>query len=384
MFILRVIRHVLDWLSIAMMLLIVSISLGALGNLPFPGFASSFVDWREGGGFMLWTLIPLATTLLTFKTRRWASCASFLCAALVFVPSPLYHLLIGLVGLTNPNFLLEVFVAFFPAQGLYWLFTSALGCPPVLGQGSQPSKRRRWAFNIGGVLVCSLGLMWTAIMAAIPFWAVDCGRIEPFAKPIDSQQAVFIATDVLDFVPAGTSGSMSSSFLASFAIARVQKHYWGLPWWDRKFLFIARFSSWRGEPYLVDANLPYGFLSRFLPIVTLRQCGRSDLVRDANVELRVLKDGQSQKGARIIGQILHFAQGTREQEAGIRVTISGPNGNIVTTTDGKGIFDAPGLAPGTYSVQPDLPPKARCIDCNCMNRFQLAPGEIRGCDMDYD
>jgi hypothetical protein len=162
-----------------------------------------------------------------------------------------------------------------------------------------------------------------------------------------------------------------------FAIARVQEHFWGLPWWCQKYVLLWRPAQWKGETYFYDGGRPYGLVTHFLPIVSYNPCGPTSLVSDAEIDLRVLRDGPSQSSGRIFGHIYHPVDGPWQGVSGIKVTIIGPSGNIVTATDRKGLFDAPALPPGEYSVHFDPPLMSYS---GCSSQFKLAAGEVIQCD----
>lgn len=385
--ILRIARKVLDWLIIAVMLLIGSLVFGCLGNKEIVhARIASLPVWQQVLGyalwlvFSLWFLCPLGAVLLGFKRRAWAGVVWLLGAMPAYISARVLFYVMNWrrsLGWFTPAILVLV------AIGLYWLVTAAFKWPPALARPTQPSIRRKLAFVCGAAFICALGFMWMALIAAIPFYIGDCANGPPFTKQSAPYQTMFIATDAVAFVSVSASPGWSRSFLANFAIAQVQEHFWGLPWWDRKFVFLVRPYSWHGEPYLLDANRPSGLLSRFLPIVTIRQCGRSRPLADADIDVRVLKDGKSRLGARVIGRISRESGEFRLKQAGIRVAITGPGGSVVGTTDAKGVYDFPGLSPGSYTIHADLPPKARIDFSGCREPFELEHDEIIECDIGY-
>lgn len=64
----------------------------------------------------------------------------------------------------------------------------------------------------------------------------------------------------------------------------------------------------------------------------------------------MLRDGPPKSGARLIG---HFYSGhvSRRPVSGEEISIEGPSGTTVSTTDAQGIYDVNGLAPGRYKVR---------------------------------
>jgi hypothetical protein len=223
-------------------------------------------------------------------------------------------------------------------------------------------------------------LIWTVFIALTPQFA-DCFVIPPSAKPKFSNQAVFIATDEVSF---GKKPALDDPmpFFTGFAIARVQEHFWGLPWWCQKFVLLWRPAQWRGETYFYDGGHPYGLLTQFLPIVVFESCSRTRLISDAEIDLRILKEGPSQTTGRIFGRAYRPNEvDPWQRRAGIKVTIAGTSGNIVTATDEQGFFDAPGLTPGDYSVQVDTQPLSYA---HCSSPIKVAPGQFIECDFEVE
>src|SRR5689334_4029378 len=152
---LRVMRKVVDWLIILGITLFVIFRFGILGNVHLPTLDSPIAEWGEIPRCLLWLIVPLYVILLAFKTRRWAGYACFLgvLVAAYFPPSISF-----LQDMNVDPFLSYILAGIFVALGLYWLLTSAFGCPPVITPLTHPSRVRSWAFISGGVLACGLGL----------------------------------------------------------------------------------------------------------------------------------------------------------------------------------------------------------------------------------
>jgi hypothetical protein len=218
-------------------------------------------------------------------------------------------------------------------------------------------------------------LIWTVFIVLVP-QSADCSSVSPSSKPKLPNQALFIATDAVSF---GKKPAFDDPMpiLKGFAIARVQEHFCGLPWWCQKFVLLWRPAQWKGEPYFYDGGRPYGLLTHFLPIVCFDYCGRSNLVGEAEIDLRVLKDGPSQTSGRIVGHVRRPMEGPWQGMSGIKVTIKRPTGDIVTTTDKKGLYDVPALPPGDYALHFDPPLKSFS---GCSSPFKLAAGDVTQCD----
>lgn len=89
---------------------------------------------------------------------------------------------------------------------------------------------------------------------------------------------------------------------------------------------------------------------------------------------RVLQDGPSKSGARIIGRVYSFLP----DKPGVRfvpdvtVVVIGPAGSLSTITDKSGIYDFRDLPPGYYSFR---------VGRNEHGRMELKPGAVSGGDL---
>ena len=385
----RIARNVLDWLIIAVMLLVGSLVFGVLGNremvheriasLPLWEQVVAYAVWVA---FALWLLCPLAAFLLGFKRRMWAGIIWLLGA------TPAYFSAVQFFYVMDWRRSLDWFIPailVLVAIGLYWLITAVFKWPPMLARSSERSKWRKLTFAFGVAFICASGLMWTALIAALSIDIGDCrGIAPPYAKPRRPEHALFVATDVLHSSSKPLAQGEPFTPFGLLAISRVQEHFWGLPWWDQKYVLMWRpeFHRFR-QTYLIDAHRSRGLLAQFLPVVTYTLCGRSRPLEDAEIDLRVLKDGKSRLGARIIGYISRQSGETRLRQAGIRVAITGPAGNLVSTTDAKGVYDFPGLYPGSYTIHFEVPTNVHVDYSSCPAQFELTYDEIIECDLHY-
>ncbi|MGC1374155.1 MAG: hypothetical protein WA824_18615, partial [Candidatus Sulfotelmatobacter sp.] len=74
-------------------------------------------------------------------------------------------------------------------------------------------------------------------------------------------------------------------------------------------------------------------------------------VSDAEVDLRVLRDGPPKNGGRIIGRVYRFSPEGDGFVSGVRVDVIGPAGTISITTDRHGIYDLKDLPTGRYELR---------------------------------
>ncbi len=162
-----------------------------------------------------------------------------------------------------------------------------------------------------------------------------------------------------------------------FAI--VQEQFWGLPFWDHKIVLVA-LPLQAEEPVFIDGTRMHGLLTQFLPVVEVIPCNRSRLLKDAKVDLRVLRDGPPRKGVRIIGRVLHY---DGKDAPSTRVAISGPGGTTEVMTDQDGIYDLSGMPPGQYAITANAKPK-RVGRNRCAYREDAKSGEVWGCSLQIE
>lgn len=94
-----------------------------------------------------------------------------------------------------------------------------------------------------------------------------------------------------------------------------------------------------------------GLLTHFLPVLVPYFCSHMQPVDRAAVDIRVLEEGPSKPGVRVIGRVYKDVFANSEPAAGVNVQITGPGGTIPTVTDRQEIFDRSGLPAGYYSVR---------------------------------
>jgi hypothetical protein len=385
----RYFARLLDWLIILLMLLFSSVSIGVFfisaGVMGQPASSESQVDWLHVLYFAAataWSATPLIASFLALKSRKAAGWFWFLGAFPVWVATALVLNAGG--GWAREFWVMVAVAAILLAIGSYWLSASAHQWPPLLAPSEKFSLARVLCFITTVALVCILGLITAVIRWEAPEDIGDCsGFYPPYAKPLWPSQAVFVAQDLIIFGPAPSPDDLSPSPFGDFAIVRVQEHFWGLEGWSQKFLLIYRPFYFHGQSYLISGGRPTGFLTRHLPLLKTTKCGGARLVSDAGPELKLLRERQPQKGARIIGQ-LKTLYGYSEKgvlQAGFNVTITGPAGSLVATTDANGVYDFPGLPPGSYTIEGGSPPRAVALVGFCASPLQLAADEIAECDI---
>ncbi len=135
-----------------------------------------------------------------------------------------------------------------------------------------------------------------------------------------------------------------------WALAAVRQHFWGLRWWERRFVVLLLGNFKLGQEYFIDGTHFPGLLTRFFPFITLRPCGQSSEV-EGSVELRLLHEGSSRTGVRIIGKVERFAERSIQALPQVNVRITDSAGSFITTTDAHGIYDVTDLPPGRFGIE---------------------------------
>jgi hypothetical protein len=251
--------------------------------------------------------------------------------------------------------------------GLFWLGTR--NWAPIEDRctsGPQSAARLVGRVVVLFLLICVLAVMMSAS------WEEpgDCGEAAPFGQAAEKfGRAVFVARVI-----------HTDSIFGSVAL--VEQRFWGLSRFRKIVILKAPGPS--GERYLVDGRLDnQGILTRYVMPVFEMHCTASQLLRDAKVELRVLRDSPHWDGVRIIGKAI--APSLRyEPVPGLKVIIAGPAGTVSTTTDRDGIYDLSGLPPGRYTVRADVydPVYREYPRCRSYQEGKnLGAGDVWGCTL---
>lgn len=264
--------------------------------------------------------------------------------------------------------------------GLFWLGTYRFGWSPVIQARLLSPKRK-----IATVFLGCFGLIffvWVGVfkLAVQPYFIGDCsGYDPPFVRPRSADHAVFIGR----IIYVGNSGYRADRKLGAWAIVRVERQFWGLSHWNRRYLVLTQGVFESGQEYFISGNRRDGLLTGFL-IVEVELCRPPALLKDAEIELRVLQDGPPKNAVRIIGRVTHSLTPDYRTEVlpGIDIVIVGPGGSVVTTTDQHGIYDVTGLPPGRYSIRTDTSNGKSQQYATCGlggENPKLAAGDVWGC-----
>jgi len=332
----------------------------------------------------LFGFISLLASVIAIRTPRRAGLLLLFCSPIAFAA----FFLIGIDDLRYGRMIwydwlrdsfLFTLVLFVP--GVFWLGTNRLNWLPLLARReSAPFRRRMLRFAGMGVML--LSLVWAAAIALAiltrPF-AIDCNKRSTISR-LGRGQVVFVGKVI------GTLGSCvhySGHQMCDGAIAIVQERFWGI---GSRLALLTQGYFENGQKYLLDGVHLNGPLTRFLPIIGFRPCNHSAQLKDAQVDLRVLRDRSSPgAGVRIIGSVVRYNGKGREPVSGRTVIVAGPAGTMTLTTDALGIYDVSGLPPGRYEIHAE-PRGSRSIwhtQCGSTG-YELRLGDIGGCELDVE
>jgi hypothetical protein len=312
----------------------------------------SWIAFAAGALFGVLALAELGALESHPGKNQWPTIATWIVSAAISLAGSWVAIYLRKLGglillVTSPLILLTLLTSYHTTSRL--LSASILGLPLILGVFWWLTKRAGWPEPIGNSallkhkviasVLASVGVVLLSVLGSVAITmlsvplTVNCGRKEPFASAQYEGQTVFVAT------------------LHNPGFADVTEHFWGLAE-NTKFVVIAGW-GWghnpiSGNTYFVDGHRSSGLITRFLPIVEVSHCGRSNPLDRAKLDLRILRTGSSQKGVRIVGQVNGMHNTPRPD---LRILVNGPVQKIETVTDKDGIFDLTDLEPGHYTVR---------------------------------
>jgi hypothetical protein len=365
-------KKVLNWLVFIVGLIAATLGLAIFGAFPVPPH-DSYIDWAVTALLLSLGLVPLMGSLLAVRKRR--------IAAMVFLIGALEAAICGICGWFARPYWLKNIASWaaadsilFAVLGIFLLSMHRRSWPP-LWDSSQPSRKRKIAGVLVGCLMLTLIILGAFRLGVAGVSAIDCGEPPPFARPRRPDQAVFTARLV---VVEGWPARLLNVRWLPFAI--VQQHFWGLPWWDHKVVLVGLPLRPAG-PFFIDGTRMQGLLTQFLPVVEVKPCNRSRLLKDAKVDLRLVHDGPPRTGVRIIGQVQHY---NTTEAPGIQVVIASPSVTTTVITDQDGIYDLSGLPPGHYAIAANARPKRVGRNRCAMVYDDLKAGEVWGCTLQIE
>lgn len=337
----------LNWIVVAVSSLIGVLGLAHLGTQEV-SLATTDRWWFSFiAASALFAVVPLlATTLALLNGRRRAALT-----LLLAVPIFARWAVLNAGYIADLSHIYSAFAGVCFVLGFYWLFAWWRDWPALLSRPLSVGHKVVAVFLIG-----TLDLTATFGLESLPYPPVgDCGLRGVFSRSTFGRDAVFTA----HLIRVGHQVKVSDAWVGSWAVARVQERFWG--WHFPGIVFLSANGLREGDDYLVEGRRPVGLLTRFLPIVEIRNCNRSARLADAVVELRLLRSGFPTSDVRIMGRVIRWNAGGEPQMPyaalryapvpGARVAIIGPGPAIVATTDQAGIYDVQGLPPGRYKAQ---------------------------------
>ena len=254
----------------------------------------------------------------------------------------------------------------FALFGLFWLVTHKRGWPPLRPSiHSSISRRVLWnAVSLAAVVCFAIVSVFGFSALYSSTFSPDCSGHPLFSEPLFAGQAVFTAHMLVvgrslnSFQLKGLfSSGVKPWQVGDWAIAKVERRFWGVPWPGVVLLTNGVF--WRGEPYFIDGRRPRGLLTRFFPIVEAGPCARSKPAVDADLEFRTLQGGQPSNSTRIMGYAVGpvtnsmYLERPRKRPylSGVQVSLIGASGTTITTTDKNGIYEFDRVQPADYTIE---------------------------------
>lgn len=394
------IKLAISWAVVVVTILATALWLGYLGSRDVSYRGPGLSGWIYTFALVFITgLLPVFSCSVALRNRKWGASVCFysgLLLGLWFVwpmirpafPRELSQRS-GASGGLDLEYLGFTFLLL-ALPGVFWFTTDRLRWEPMLPKGG---------IRLGATVVTmSLFLVVVSVSAVVTdLYSVSNDSFEchfympPFAKQQFPEQAVFEARVLqtgLLWPPRATATKYPRAWRKRWALAVVNRHFWGLPWWDHKFVVLVDFDRGvhdffvPGETYFIDGRRRPGSLTRYLPIFGTF-CTRTDFLKDAEIDLRIIQDGLPSDGIRILGRTLKLTTDDRwEYVSGVKVIVRGPAGDRVTVSDQNGVFDFLGLPPGQYEIGRQDPNGIAWQHPSCMQHEWQSPsksGDVRDC-----
>lgn len=338
--------------------------LAYVGYKPGPSFDGHWTRWLPTIGLAVFGFFAMLASLVSLRSRRWAAILALAPAAAIFLlwawgsyhfdrPGDLFE------WTPLGRWLDECWLAFpvLLVPGLYWLFT----------RKAEPTLARpvHFAWKITGIAIPLALVPVGSVLMSICLVGQDnyigdlCLSRPPFTAQQYPRQAVFTARVLGSFQ---SPRLQRGAFKEHGALILVKKTFWGLSRSDRGLgiLLISRFydrNPFQADMYFVEADRLDGSLTRFLPIFRDHSCTRTAPLQDAEIQLRVLRDGLPSNGIRILGETVGERQKEKnsnsyylERVPHVNVTIEGFGRDkpFSAVSDENGVYDISGLPPGGY------------------------------------
>jgi hypothetical protein len=338
--------------------------LAYVGYQPGPAFEGRWTRWLPTIGLAIFGVLAMLASLISLRSRRWAASLALVPCAAIFVlwawrsnhfaqrPGELF------VETAVGRWLGDCWLAFpvLLVPGLYWLFSRR--AQPTLAR----PVRMLWK-TMGIISLLALVPVASALMSIClqeDGFRDLCRPVPPFTAQEYPLQTVFTARVLRSFLSPRPQGLVQENG----ALVYVEKAFWGLPRWNQGLAIVLRPSQdWNwpfqtGQTYFMDADRLKGSLTRFLPIFRDHLCTRTAPIEDAEIQLRVLRDGPPANGVRILGETVRVTEQENskfyhsERVPGVSVTIEacGHGQRFSGISDQHGVYDVSGLPLGCYRV----------------------------------
>jgi heme/copper-type cytochrome/quinol oxidase subunit 4 len=368
-----IIRRLFDWLVALFGFAVGVFVIGLLASNEKPSG-----EWFAFVTMVAFGVVPFVASIVALSNRKRAAyffliggLLSVICVVLVWL---LVRVREGEGRISSLLLFLVLTAIVFAGPGTFWLLTERKNWRPIIRHALTLRLQVLSGLCIFSLLLfgaVATGLYGAAMMPGFG----DCGEPRPFAAPKSPDHAAFTAR-IVYVHPVSRYGGWS--------IARVEQRYWGLPWWNHRFVVLPyRFRP--DDNYLVDGYVQPSLVGHLINLMHVH-CSRTAPVNDAQVDLRLLRDGPPKIGVRIIGHVMQWRRGDNRSHIAphVSVTIMEDRGDRVTTmTDELGIYDAMGLPPGHYEVRLDSCTDRSSYGCTCgqPTEEKLETGQVWGCTL---
>jgi hypothetical protein len=333
------VKKALNWIFVIASALLGVLGLAAFG-LQNPSYATLDRWWLSYvTAFALFAVVPLLGSTLAALDKRVLAAVSFLMVVPVFARWALLN------AEFDPYFshLDAWFAGICLVLGSYWLFVRWREWPPLFLR-SLSTRGRVVTCLVTLFVIAVLDLGATFALVVRPYSSsIDCHLPAVFSRSTFGHDAVFTT----HLIRVGHQARISNSWAGTWALAKVEERFWNWPLPRIVLLIAPEQGILSGPDYLVDGRRLIGGVTRFLPIVEIRRCCRTQPLPDAVLELRLLRSGFPRGEVRIMGRVDKWV-GKISQEPfvptkyvlvqGAQVEITGPQGIITATTNWLAAF----------------------------------------------
>lgn len=291
-------------------------------------------------------LLPILASFIATRNQRIAA-RMYLSAA----PIGLLLILLFSRELGGVLWTIAVFSGALLIPGLFWLLAARRNRPPLLPRlffTRYPWLTAALGTGFSGVLIVIVLLL----SLSLPWWPPigDCSGGRPILDERGVPRELDFTARIIFVGPLTYRGK------SLWSIAHIEERFSGSPLAASEIVILRGFFDPGDEfkRYFVEGGRSGSTLTRFLPVIEPTPCGHTAPIPFAAVSLRILHDGPPKTEARLIGSVYQgdpWNWNARKPVPGVRISINGPSGRIVSVTDATGIYDATGLSPGRYTIE---------------------------------